>query len=164
MAQNDLHLLDQSLEEANKWLEEIAQEMRGVDRQVAYHALRGVLFAIRDRIPPDDAHNLAAQLPIIIRGIYFEGYKPAGKPLKFRDSQQFLDYILNELTTTGDEGRVLDAFRAVLTVLDRRLSGNEIGRIRQIMPEEIRNIWPELTQETTTSVRTGVSAEANRTT
>lgn len=163
MAQSNLHLLDRSLEESNKWLEEIAQEMRGADRQVAYHALRGVLFAIRDRIPVDDAHNLAAQLPILIRGIYFEGYEPAGKPLKIRDGQQFLDLIVRELGTTGDEGRVLDAFRSVIMVLSRHISGNEIGRIRNIMPEEVRNFWPELTQETTTSMRSAASTEANRT-
>lgn len=162
MPRNKLHLLDQSLEETNRWLKEIEFEMPGSDRQEAYHALRGVLFALRDRTTPEEAHHLASQLPMLMRGIYFEGYKPANKPVKIRDRQSFLDYIVDELATTGIEGRVFDAFHAVITVLDRHISGTELRQIWAMMPEEIRTLWPEVLQETTTSIRPGASTEANR--
>lgn len=61
-------VIDKSAHEANTWLREISQAMEHLDRQVAYHALRGVLFALRDRLTVGEAANLSAQLPTFVRG------------------------------------------------------------------------------------------------
>lgn len=57
---------------------------------MAYHALRGVLFTLRDRPTPDEAAHLAAQLPLLVRGIYYEGYQPSNKPERYRDKDEWL--------------------------------------------------------------------------
>jgi uncharacterized protein (DUF2267 family) len=34
-----------------------------------------MLHALRDRLPPEIAVHLSAQLPMLVRGIYYEGWK-----------------------------------------------------------------------------------------
>ncbi len=84
MADLNVTGLDRTVQETDKWLKEIGGGLEVEDRQIAYHALRGVLYTLRDRIEPNETFHLAAQLPLMIRGIFFEGYKPANKPEKFR--------------------------------------------------------------------------------
>ena len=62
---------DSTLQTTNIWLNEIQEHLGwGEDHQRAYHALRAVLHALRDRLPVDHAAALAAQLPMLIRGFY----------------------------------------------------------------------------------------------
>lgn len=133
--------LNRTVHITNEWLKEIADEMNHPDEQVAYHALRGTLFAMRDRIPVEEAMDLAAQLPALIRGIYFEGYKTTNKPETFRTKEEFLERVNAELQATeGDNPE--RAARAVFAVLSRRISLGEIEDVRSSLPEQIRNLWP----------------------
>ena len=54
---------------------------------------RPVLHTLRDRLTVEEAAHLSAQLPLLIRVIYFEGWHPAHKPTKERFKEQFLDQI-----------------------------------------------------------------------
>lgn len=65
-------MFDSTVHEMNSWLKEISTEMEHPDRQIAYHALRGVLFALRDRLTVEEAVDLASQMPALVRGVYFE--------------------------------------------------------------------------------------------
>jgi uncharacterized protein (DUF2267 family) len=62
--------LDHTVQETNIWLKRIQDEFQLENGQQAHSALRAVLHALRDRLPPDVAIKLGAQLPILIRGIY----------------------------------------------------------------------------------------------
>ena len=90
MAQAGVPLFDKTVNETHHWLREISEQMNHPDQQMAYHALRGVLTSLRDRLPADSAADLAAQLPTLVRGVYYEGYHPAGKPDKGEDLDEFL--------------------------------------------------------------------------
>ena len=54
---------------ANLWLKELADELGWADRERVYHALRSVLHALRNRLTVDEAADLGAQLPLLIRGL-----------------------------------------------------------------------------------------------
>jgi len=62
--------LDHTIQETNVWLKAIEEELDLDSRQQAYNALRAVLHALRDRVPPEVAIKLGAQLPSLLRGIY----------------------------------------------------------------------------------------------
>lgn len=140
MPEGNLNILDKTTQETSNWLREISEEMNHPDRQVAYHALRGTLFALRDRLAVEEAVDLAAQLPALIRGIYFEGYKPSGKPLNYRDRDTFLERVNAEMEAVRP-ANTEDAARAVLTVLGRHVSPGEVEEARQMLPKAVRNLW-----------------------
>jgi uncharacterized protein (DUF2267 family) len=122
-------------------LKRIAKEMGHGDKQVAYHALRGVLFALRDRLPIEEVMDLSAQLPALIRGVYFEGYRPADKPETYRNRDAFFDRVNTELEVV-DGGDSESATRAVLSLLSEKVSSGEIEDVRHMLPSSIRSLWP----------------------
>ena len=142
MLGKDVKGLNRTVHTTKEWLNEIGDEMGPGDEQMAYHALRGTLFTLRDRISVEQATNLAAQLPTLIRGIYFEGYKPQDTPQTYRSQEEFLDRV-NEHLQTPDGANPEEAARAVFTVMNRRLSLGQIEGVRKMLPEKIRALWPE---------------------
>ena len=75
---------DTTLQLTYAWLHELAEQMGTQDRHRAYHALWAVLHALRDRLTVEEVAALGAQLPLLVRGIYYEGWHPGNKPLKTR--------------------------------------------------------------------------------
>jgi uncharacterized protein (DUF2267 family) len=65
------------------------------NRHKAYLALRATLHALRDRLTVEEVAQLGAQLPTLIRGFYYEGWDPTGKPLRVRHKEQFLARLLS---------------------------------------------------------------------
>jgi uncharacterized protein (DUF2267 family) len=142
MSQTGLSEFDTTVQETNIWLNEIAEAMEHPDKRVAYHALRGVLHALRDRLPVEEIFDLTAQLPMLIRGIFFESYSPSGKPLKL-DREEFLGRVADELRTVGGESPVR-AVRAVLQTLANHVTAGELRQVRHVLPADLRELWPSV--------------------
>ena len=100
-----------------------------------------LLHALRDRMSVDEAAQLGAQLPMLLRGVYYEGWHPAGKPLKERHKAQFFEHVQNELRRNGnfDPEPVVEA---VFELLANRISVGEIDDIKGLLPSELRALWP----------------------
>lgn len=142
MSATGLDVFDKTLQTTNIWLNEIMEdEDVGADRQRAYHALRAVLHALRDRLTVEEAAHLGAQLPLLVRGIYFDGWHPAHKPQKIRDEDEFLARIGEELTQIGPLGP-RDAAEAVFRVLDRHVSAGEIQDVKGMLPRDFADLFP----------------------
>lgn len=143
MSSTGLRAFDTTVEKTHIWLKELLEDMGwGEDRQRAYMILRAVLHALRDRLTVDEAAHLGAQLPMLVRGFYYEGWSPSGKPLRQRSKEEFLGSVREGLTADPS----LDAeqvTRAVFRLLDRRITGGEISDVRQAMPGDIQALWPE---------------------
>lgn len=132
--------LEKHVAETQKWLNDIADLMGARNRpDWAYHALRGVLQALRDRMTPQEVFQLSAQLPLLIRGIYFEGYQPADKPEKIH-KEELLNRIEKEMGPACDiQAKV--AFMAVLKVLYDHVTEGELNDIYATMPKDIKEFW-----------------------
>lgn len=141
MVETGLNPFGKTLQLTNTWLREIEQALHLEDRQQAYHALGGVLLVLRDRLPADEAMDLAAELPMLIRGLYFEGYKAANKPAK-HDADEFLRHVQKELESGGVTNSPNGVSRAVLDVLARHISGGEVRQLHHTMPKGIQGLWP----------------------
>ena len=121
------------------WINEIGQELGVDDEKRAYLALRAGLHALRDRLTVEEAAHLAAQLPTMIRGLFFEGWHPGGKRSRPRTKESFLQAIEREMAHgTLDAGRVA---RAVFRLLDKHVSAGQIDNVRHSLPRPIAELW-----------------------
>jgi uncharacterized protein (DUF2267 family) len=136
-----LELFDVTLQKTDLWLGQLMRLLPTDDRRVAYLALRATLHALRDRLTVEEVAQLGAQLPMLIRGFYYEGWDPTGKPLRIRHRQQFLDRITSELAYMNDNDPE-DVARAVFTLLVQRISDGEIEDVKHVLPAEIGDLWP----------------------
>src|SRR5659263_201271 len=84
------------------WLNDLAEQLGTDDHRQAYRVLRAYLHALRDRLPVDEAAQLAAQLPELIRGIYYEGWNPSSTTVRYRDLADFLDRISADAGLDGE--------------------------------------------------------------
>jgi uncharacterized protein (DUF2267 family) len=133
--------IENTVHTTNAWVKELTEELGWEDRTRAYHALRAVLHALRDRLTVAEAADLGAQLPMLIRGLYYEGWKPSGKPVKERRRETFLAHIAEALRGQAEVYPEGVAW-AVFKVLERHVSAGEIGDVKHILPHEIVALWP----------------------
>ena len=134
---SEVELIDRSVEKTNVWLKELAAELGTDDRKFAYRVLRAYLHAVRDRLMVDEAAQLAAQLPELVRGIYYEGWVPSRTPTSYRSVDEFLRRIADEALLPG-ETEASYACSAAARVLRRHVSEGEIADVVAVFPEELR--------------------------
>jgi uncharacterized protein (DUF2267 family) len=130
-------IIEHSVEKAHIWLKELAEELGVDDRQYAYRALRAVLHTLRDRLTVDVAAKLAAQLPTLIRGIYYEDWDPSRTPLPIHHVETFLDHVVAEGRLAGETEASL-AVAAVARLLRRHITPGEIDDVLAILPDKLK--------------------------
>lgn len=131
--------LDHSVQEANVWLKAIDEQLALENRHQAYSALRAVLHALRDRLPPEVAVKLGAQLPILVRGIFYEGWHMAATPTKERHIEEFAAHVASELPPQFPMS-ALAAARAVYEVMWEKLDPGEFEKLMAHLPTALRNL------------------------
>ena len=132
---------DRTVQTTIEWLNEIMDELPTNDRQKAYRVLRATLQTLRDRLTVEEATDLGAQLPMLVRGFYYEGWNPTGKPEKLRTLDEFLDHVEESFP----RGMDVDSRRGVEVVfglLGDRVSAGELEDIQRMLPKPIRQLWP----------------------
>ncbi len=134
-------VFEKTIVTTHRWLRELRDIGGLVDENDAYAVLRAVLHALRDRLPTDEAVQLGAEMPMLIRGFYYEGWKPSVTPRKQRSLESFLAGIM--LTPRlAEEYTMEDCVGFVFKMLTHRISEGEITDVRLSMPEEVRELWP----------------------
>lgn len=99
------------------------------------------MHTLRDRLPVDDAAHLAAQLPLLIRGIFFDGWRPAAVPVKL-SREEFLVAVSEKIVAA----QVIDPVqitRDVLGVIAAEISPGEAEKIRHILSKDLQKLWPD---------------------
>jgi uncharacterized protein (DUF2267 family) len=110
----------------------------------ALRALRAGLHAIRDRLPASEVLDLGAQLPLVIRGFYFDGWTLTNDPTKIRDRAAMIARVKQEL---GSDPLLdpVDVLRAVIHLLVEHVSPGEIADVLATLPKPIASLWHDLT-------------------
>ncbi len=140
MSTAGVEVFDSTLQKTSLWLNDLMMDMGWQDRQMAYSTLRAVLHTLRDRLTADEAVDLGAQLPMLIRGFYYEGWRPTDKPLKYRRKEEFLDQV-SEKYRRLDRPQLERAVSAVFKVLSNHVTAGEIEEVRNQLPAEVRALW-----------------------
>lgn len=143
MSTGSLAIWEKAAQKSNLWLKELAEELGWKDLHHTYIAVRSVLHALRDRLTPQEAADLASQLPLLIKGIYYDGWSPGSTPVKARSKEDFLGIVWESLRRGVPDADPERVTRAVFDLLARHVSEGEIRDIRRILPEPLRELWPE---------------------
>lgn len=134
-------VFESTLQKSHEWLMRLV-DLGGFESEgQAYSAFRAVLHSLRDRLIAEEAVQLGAQLPMLIRGFYYEGWKLSLAPNRERTKAAFLDSVRESLrrnVTIDPEG----ACRAVFALLDEKISVGEIDDIRSELPRAVLEMWP----------------------
>lgn len=141
MSATGLEVFDKTVQEPNIWLNEIADAL-GPDRHLAWHVLGAVLRVTRDRLPLAPAIHLGAQLPLLVRGTYYDQWRPPSDRYHSRSQEDFVADVAANLAQTRPVNRI-DAIRAVFGVLERHITPGQMENVRDALPKSIRALWPE---------------------
>lgn len=142
MSNTGLPVFDETIHATNTWLHEIAARLGWDDRHRAYRLLRVALHTLRDRLPVTSAAKLAAQLPMLMRGIFYEGWRPAAVPKKIRSLDEFLAETRAAFSAEPDFDAEA-AFREVIAVMRMHISEGEMEDVRRAMPAAIKRLWDD---------------------
>jgi uncharacterized protein (DUF2267 family) len=143
MSASGFAALDHTVQETNVWLKALVEELHFEDRHHAYSALRAVLHALRDRLPPETAVHLGAQLPMMVRGLYYEGWHMGGKPTADRGIQEFANHVREQLPPqfTMDP---LTVTRGVFKILWEKIDPGETAKVIDHLPQPLKTLWPQI--------------------
>jgi len=145
MSATGLDVFDKTLQTTNSWLDEIMAAI-GPDRQLAWKVLSIVLHVLRDRLSVDAAAHLSAQLPLLVRGVYYDQYQPWRQPSDCATIEAFTAEVAKWLRDV----RPVDpktATRAVFGLLLHRLDPGQVAKIQNVLPASIRDFWQAIEVE-----------------
>ena len=133
--------LAHAIQHAQEWLKELRDNADLGDEATAYSVLRAVLHQLRDRLSVEEAVDLGAQLPLIIRGIYYESWQPFHASEKVRTKQKFLELLAAKLRPHPIAPE--PAARDVFALLAHHCDPGEIAHVIDQLPSELKELWPE---------------------
>ena len=134
---HDLDVFDRSDRTAREWVDTVAEHLGTDDRAYAYRVLRAWLHTVRDRLTVDGAVHAAAQLPLLLRGLFYDGWTPSRAPVKYK-ADQFLLMIAQDARISLDEARRLAP--AVTAALIRRCSPGQIEHVLFQLPAPLQQL------------------------
>ena len=126
------------IDEGNVWLRSFI-DLAGIrnDKELAWALFGAGLHVLRDRLPPTVAIHLGAQLPSLIRGLYFANWSLGKRPTKERHKKAFLGHI-EEAAENSNAERIA---RATFGVLRERIDAGEVAKVLQHLPRELQQLW-----------------------
>lgn len=143
MSAQGLEGLDHTVQLTHIWINELDERMQWNNKARSYRLLKAVLHTLRDSLQVNEAVDLGAQLPGLLRGAYYEQWRPATTPIKNRDVEEFLNRV-NEQFKRDPLAEPSQAVMAVFQLLSKKITEGEVEDVRACLPEAVRNIWPEL--------------------
>ncbi|MEU0150908.1 DUF2267 domain-containing protein [Micromonospora fulviviridis] len=142
MAEQMISAFESSLDKTNVMLKEIesAYGWPKEQRNQSYAAMRTVLHLLRDRMPVGQSVEFAQQLPVLLRGVYFDGWQPENVPIKL-NREDFL-YEVRQGFPYDVEGGTQRVVQVVLDTLRRHVTQGEWEDVKSAMPKDLGQMIP----------------------
>ncbi len=129
--------LDRSIHKTNAWLSDVAESFGTEDRRFAYRVTRAWLHTLRDRLGVDASAHLAAQLPELLRGVFYDGWDPSKVPAKYGRAE----YVARFARDAGvHDTDVAKAAGIVTSVLLHHVTSGAVGQAVAQLPQDIREL------------------------
>jgi uncharacterized protein (DUF2267 family) len=135
-----LESIDHTVQLTHGWINELDAMLGWNDKARSYRLLRSVLQALRDWLPVNESADFAAQLPNLLRGVYYEHWRPAATPVKQRSKADFLARI--DHAFVGDPiAYTAEAISIAFQFLSTKIAAGEIADVRHALPADVRALW-----------------------
>ncbi len=138
-----LGVLDTTVQKTHEWLRDIKEGLGFDNDRAAYAALRATLHGLRDLLATDLVAQLGAQLPMLVRGIYYEGWNPASTLTGGQRRHDFLEAVRRELREHLELRDAERVARIVFGVVATHVTSGETEKIVHSLPREVRALWPQ---------------------
>lgn len=138
MASDEPTSIDRAVHTANTWLADVARAFGTEDRRFAHRVLRIWLHMLRDRLPLTTSAHLAAQLPELLRGVYYDGWDPAKTPVKYHRDEYLRRFAGEAHVPLADAPETI---RAVAAALDQHLSPGSLSTVVGQLPKDLRSLF-----------------------
>jgi uncharacterized protein (DUF2267 family) len=135
---DDVDAIDTTVHKTYHWIDELARDLGGVGRRDAYRYLRAFLQTVRDRLIVDEVAHLGAQLPMLIRGLYYEGWDPSKAPMKMNRVEFMLVFVSRALLSPGCDPET--TLRAAARVVRRHIAEGQVENFLQLLPTDLRRL------------------------
>ena len=129
--------LDRSIDKVNSWLADIDAGFETGDRRLAYRVLRAWLHGLRDRLTVPAAAHFAAQLPDLLRGVFYDGWTPNRVPHKY-DRSEFAARFAREARVRETE--VAKAAGIVTAVARGHMTDGVVAQTLGQLPADLRGL------------------------
>jgi len=131
--------LSAALRVTEEWIDDVMRRLGWQDRERVYLAMLATLHAFRDCLPQDEAIYVGAQLPALLRGLYYEGWHPGAHSARSRSAflERIHDGVHRDPGVDAEE-----AARGVFAVLAARLPAAELEDAKAVTPKVLHNLWP----------------------
>lgn len=120
---------------AQRWIGAVAEEFHTDDCEFAYRVLRAWLHTLRDRLTVEAAAHFSAQLPDLIRGVFFAGWDPNTVPLKYDARAYCVRFAREANVAVQDAGK---ACPTTTSALLRLLPAAQIDKALGQLPEDVQ--------------------------
>jgi uncharacterized protein (DUF2267 family) len=142
MSASGLESLEHTVQITHIWINELDERLGWNNKPRTYRLMKAVLHALRDWLPLNEMADFGAQLPELVRGAYYEQWRPAITPVKKRNKEEFLARV-DQSFKQDPIPKTAEAVIAVFELLSRKITAGEIEDVRHSLPQELRNLWPE---------------------
>ena len=142
---SELGMLNKAVQKTATWIHDAERELGWHDERRTCLALRTVLHSLRDRLTIEEAVQLGAQLPTLVRGFYYEGWIPRRKPFRDENKYGFLSDVQRGFGKRfKDNIDSIHVSRAIFRLLNSKISEGEIEDVRSSLPKAVRDLWPKI--------------------
>lgn len=132
-------LFHESVEKSNDWLRELSARLKWDDPRQVYRALRVTLHLLRDRLPVNEAVHLAGEFPLVLKGLYFENWRPAKVPNKDLDRKAFSEALQAAFPKLDFDPELVCL--AVFGLVKKHISPGEAKDVGSNLPETLGYVW-----------------------
>lgn len=120
-------VFNRTAHKSQAWIKEMQKDLKWMSGDSIYHLLKAVLQSLRDQMSVHEAAHFAAQLPLLLRGTFFEGWNPHLAQLTGYTKDEFLEAVKSKLSPIGAPNFELESGVLIaLNVIKKHISAGEM--------------------------------------
>ncbi len=132
-------LFARTCNKAQIWINEMQKELKRLEGDAIYHLLKAVLQSLRDQMSIHEAAHFSAQLPLILRGSFFEGWNPYVTQQGAQSKDDFVASVKERLGPIGITTSELEpSILVALNVIKKHISAGEIKDLVAVVDPSLK--------------------------